>query len=94
MHSLEQITADFVMPLGAACRPAEALRRNNLRFISSPFDWMMSYKLSTVIHFFRNDFDDFFNEAIDVTSKNAPHRAVKDVKNEILSLHHFSINKS
>lgn len=45
----EKINVDVVVGFGAACRVAEALKRNNLRFFSSPFDWMMCYNLDTVI---------------------------------------------
>ena len=44
----KKLRADIILSLGIACRPAEQLRINKLRFLSSPLDWMMSYSLETV----------------------------------------------
>ena len=47
---IETINVDFVVGLGEACRTAEALKINNLRYFSSPFDWMIIYRLDKVIN--------------------------------------------
>ena len=51
----EQFNLNFILSLGEACRPADALNRNNLRYFSSPFDWMMNYDLDTIYNFFLID---------------------------------------
>ncbi|MBF4468082.1 MAG: hypothetical protein ISP01_01625 [Methanobrevibacter arboriphilus] len=56
----EVIGSDFIISLGPACRVAHYLRENNLRYVANPLDWMMNYNLESVIHWFKNDFDDFF----------------------------------
>lgn len=56
----KKLRADIILSLGIACRPAEQLRINKLRFLSSPLDWMMSYSLETAAHLFKTKFETFF----------------------------------
>lgn len=82
---------DLIFSIGPACRPAYHLKQNFLRFFSSPLDYQMEYSLDTVLHLFQTSFSDFFSEIKEDTSKKGAHnnRRVIDVKNSIISLHHF-----
>ena len=86
---LNDFKFDYIMSLGNACRPAAALRRNNLRFYSSPFDWMMNYSLSTITDFFENGFHDFFINHIDLNMDKNNFRRIQDVKTGMISMHSF-----
>ena len=87
------IHTDLITSMGAACRPAQALKRNNLRVFSSPFDWMMEYKLSTVIDFINNGFDKFFlqSQIIGTCGKN---HIVKDELTGMIAMHSFPKDKT
>lgn len=89
----KNIKVDLTTSLGQACRPAQALRRNNLRLFSSPFDWMMGYKLSTILYFFSNGFDDFFSNCEIIGSCGNKH-VVRDNITGMISMHSFPIDKS
>lgn len=89
-----KIDADCVFSLGGACRPAQWLRKEKMRFQSCPLDWMMKYSLDTALHFFGNKFSDFFENAKATGEIIGSHRVVKDTKHEIVSMHHFSKNMS
>lgn len=84
---------DLYMSVGNACRPAYHLALNDLRNEAYPLDWQMEYSLDTVIHLFKTKFSDFFvdieEEAVEF---EAACRPVKDVKNNIISIHHFPRN--
>lgn len=86
----ETTKVDCIFPIGAECRPAFYLNKYHFRFQSSPLDWMKGYSLETAIHFFETKFEDFFDEVEEIPSKFSGNcRFVKDVKNGIVSLHHF-----
>lgn len=82
---------DLYIPIGGACRPAFNLIMNDLRSESYPLDWQFGYSLDTVLHLFKTKFEDFF---VDIKEDNAEwdgeHRWIKDIKNNIISIHHFS----
>jgi|GEM_PF-2015385 len=82
---------DIYISVGGACRPAHHLTVNDLRNEAYPLDWQMAYSLDTVIHLFKTKFVDFF---IDIEEDNiewkGTHRWIKDIKNNIISMHHFS----
>ena len=83
---------DFILSIGPHCRPAINLRINHLREFSSPLDWMMSYSLNTVIHLFKDNFNDFFSTyEVDIENpKGATGMLrVNDTNNHIVSIHHF-----
>lgn len=90
---LGTIYTDLVTSLGSACRPAQALKRNNLRVFSSPFDWMMEYKLGTIINFINNGFDNFFLQSsiIGICGKN---HIVRDELTGMIAMHSFPIDKT
>ena len=55
------INVDCVIDFGDGCRIAENLKKNNLRFFSTPFDWQMKYSLETVCTLLENKGKTFFN---------------------------------
>ena len=85
------IYADLLVSVGNACRPAHYLRKFHLRSFSSPFDWMMNYKLEHIIHFLRNDGADFFAQIseIDKGESGYTHRFVQDKQTGMISMHDF-----
>lgn len=89
-----EITTDFVICLGNACRPAHYLRAHNLRRCSGPLDWMMTYNLNTAINLFRNDFNNFFVDKEEILERtNDKFRCIKDTKNGIISIHGFPVDQ-
>lgn len=85
------IRADLFVSVGGACRPAHYLQKFHLRSFSSPFDWMMSYKLGHIIHFLRNDGADFFAQITEIRENESgfPHRFVQDSQTGMISMHDF-----
>lgn len=88
----KKLRADIILSLGIACRPAEQLRINKLRFLSSPLDWMMSYSLETAAHLFKTKFETFFQYK-SIIPDNLYFYHVKDITNNIHSIHHFPLDK-
>lgn len=87
---IEKIEVDCMISVGEACRPCQHLRKNSLRISAFPLDWMMSYSLETAIHFFETQFADFFENIEEIPNKYCGnHKFVKDVKNGVISIHHF-----
>ena len=87
---------DLIVPIGPACRPAHQLQRHNLRKAAYPLDWMMDFSLDSVAHLLETGFEDFFVDIVEDeerTKKLNPglekNRYVKDVRNDIVSIHHF-----
>jgi len=83
---------DFILSIGVHCGPAINLRSNHLRSFSAPLDWMMEYSLDTVLHLFKEGFNDFFSQ-YEIDQDN-PEGAVgmlrvNDTRNHIVSIHHF-----
>ncbi len=88
---LEEVSADCIFSIGIACRPSGHLRDLNLRFQAAPLDWMTSHSLSAVANLFEIGFEDFFADIKEVPAQaGAKYRCVKDVKNNIISMHHFA----
>ena len=83
---------DFFLSIGPHCGPAINLRSNHLRSFSAPLDWMMEYSLDTVLHLFKEDFNDFFSQ-YEIDKDNPEGAAgmlrVNDTVNHIVSIHHF-----
>ena len=86
------IRADLFVSVGDACRPAHYLQKFCLRSFSSPFDWMMNYKLEHIIHFLRNDGADFFAQISEIRKGESgyAHRFVQDNQTGMISMHDFS----
>lgn len=82
---------DVCISVGDACHPAFHMVTNDLRDKAHPLDWQKDYSLDTVIHLFETKFADFF---VDIEEGNlagdGEHRWIKDIKNDIVSIHHFS----
>jgi hypothetical protein len=49
----------MIIPIGVDCGNADFLRKNNLRTLSFPFDWIVTY--SGVADIIKNNFFDFFD---------------------------------
>ena len=82
---------DLYMSIGIACRPAMHLGINDLRCEAFPLDWQMAYSLDTVIHLFKSSFQDFFSDIEEDTKQEGveKNRRIIDIKNNIISIHHF-----
>lgn len=82
---------DLYLSIGPVCRPAYHLMINDLRNEAYPLDWQMEYSLDTIIHLFQTKFNDFFTDIEESNPDwNGTHRKIKDTKNNIISIHHFS----
>jgi hypothetical protein len=93
-YGFNRYTADIIISLGEACRPARYLRASKLRYVSSPLDWMMGYSLETVLYLLRTRFASFFqNISVDKTKMEYSCRWVNDEDNKIISIHHFNWGK-
>ena len=92
-NEIEIINVDFAFSIGNDCACAKYLRENNLRFQSSPLDWMFDYSLKTVNHLFKTEFKDFFKQ-IRVNNKKELYGKlyVYDTKNHIESHNHYMKN--
>ena len=87
---LPNIECDYVIPVGAACRPAYWLKRCGLRTESLPFDWMMCFDFDMVLRTIDNGVNDWFTDFLDEPDKGAgAHRRVTSNKYGIVSLHAF-----
>lgn len=91
----DYVISDVIVSLGPSCKAAYHLRKLNLSFCSFPLDWMLGYSLDTVLHLFKTNFKDFFQDiTVQGLSSDASeeHYHIVDNKNQIISLHHF-LNK-
>lgn len=86
----EKIKCDCIFSVGSACRPAQYLRKYKLRSQAAPLDWMMNFSLPTALHIIENKGQDFFEECKDTGETVGNCRVVRDTKNGITSIHHFS----
>lgn len=87
------MNTDFILSLGPACRPAWHLKLNQLRYVSCPFDWMMSYSLETVIKFLKQkNLNGFFEKYEYMNRDSGNCKVVKDITNQIISMHSFPIS--
>ena len=82
---------DFLLSIGKHCRPAIQLRNNDLRYFSSPLDWIGGYTLDILLKLYKNNFENFFyNYKIDYDKKAAPDSIwVEDTYYNIFDMHHF-----
>ena len=80
---------DFLLSIGKHCRPAIQLRENNLRYFSSPLDWIGGYTLDILLKLYKNNFENFFkNFKIDYDKKAAPDSIwVDDIYYNIFDMH-------
>lgn len=90
-----KIRADIFVSGGGACRPAHYLRKFHLRTFSSPFDWMMAYKLNDIVHLLQNDGRGFFAQIKEIPQdKKYECRFIKDCQTGMISMHDFPRDKS
>lgn len=66
-HSFEEFMSrklyfDCIISMGPDFRPAMQLRKRNLRYFASPFDWMHDYELKWIEYFIENGFKNFFQD--------------------------------
>ena len=89
------IRADLFVSVGNACRPAHYLQKFNLRTFSSPFDWMMEYKVEHIAYFLKNDGADFFAKFQEIRKDESgySHRFVQDSQTGMVSMHDFPRNE-
>lgn len=86
----EKLIVDCAFSVGHDCACAMWLRKYNLRYQSSPLDWMYDYSLNTVAHLFETGFKDFFKQVkVDKNRTFNNHVYVYDTKNHIESRHHY-----
>ena len=88
---IKAFNCDCIIPLGAACRPAQALRRNGLRFCSLPFDWMMNYTLESVLMHLKTKGRNFFISIVPEYVKSGKYY-VQDSSTQMISMHDFPVN--
>lgn len=88
-----KIKARFAMSLGSNCRAAHYLRKNHLRILASPLDWMLNEKLEVVYDLIRTDFKNFFLDCSKADDNNARVIRVKDNTNGMVAIHHFFANE-
>ncbi|EAJ7389160.1 hypothetical protein FBG06_04770 [Campylobacter upsaliensis] len=91
-----KIKTDFITSIGSMCRVAHHLRKNHLRNLASPLDWMINDKLEVVFELFKSDFKDFFlscsfvKNADDFIGKADVYRqVVRDDSNDMVAIHYF-----
>lgn len=91
----DKICADVFISGGNACRPAHYLKKFHLRTFSSPFDWMMVYKLNDIAHFLQNDGRGFFAKIEEIPQDEKYEcRFIKDCQTGMISMHDFPRDKS
>ena len=87
---IQDIYVDALLSFGPNCRAADALKRNNLRFFSSPFDWMMKYSLNCVFKTLKNKGKDFFCDFEEKdSSKSSKYRYMVSKSTGMIAMHHF-----
>lgn len=85
------INVDCVIGFGDGCRVAGNLKKNNLRFFSTPFDWQMNYSLETVFSLIKNKGKTFFkNYKIDSKYNRGNRLGLVDTDTGMVSIHDFN----
>ena len=94
-NCINNIKADCILNFGAECRISMALKRQELRYFSSPFDWVRNYDLDVVIKLLRNKGDKFFADCYEhETLKNKYKRIIIDRATGMMSVHDYPIELS
>ena len=90
-----EISVNCIFSVGQTCRSAYHILKHGKRFQASPLDWMRDYSLDTCLHLFKTKFSDFFEKIEEKPPwPGSPCKSVNDAKNNILSIHHFSKEKT
>lgn len=92
--TVEDFKADIAISFGPDCRAAEALRRNGIRFFSSPFDWMMRYNLEYIYDTLKVKGKNFGVDFKEDVTKNKKFRYMISESTGMISIHHFCKNIS
>ena len=88
----QEIYADLVLSIGDSCRTAKQLSLNNLRKLSSPLDWMMSYTIESVSMLFETEFEYFFAEREVLAGHHGTGKhGVRDRQTGMIAKHHFPL---
>lgn len=91
--NIPNITADYFIPLGAACRPAYWLQRLGLRQCALPFDWLELYGFDLIIQTLR-DGCHFWFKKYDEYPYSAHTKKVIDSVIPLQSIHAFPANQN
>lgn len=83
---------NFILPVGAGCYPAEALRANGLRYFATPFDWMFNYSLTSVIDLLITNEKFFAKYEINKIDKKTGNYHLMDVETGMIAMHHINSN--
>ena len=92
---IKDFQVDMTLSLGSDCRAAESMRRNKIRFFSSPFDWMMRYQLDAIYNALKNKGQNFFSDFSEEENENSKKfRYMVSKSTGMVSMHHFRKNIS
>ena len=90
-EQIPNINVDCVIGFGDGCRVAGNLKKNNLRFFSTPFDWQMNYSLETVFNLLKEHGKKFFkNYKLDSKYNKDKKLGIVDTKTGMISEHDFN----
>ncbi|SDD30702.1 Putative papain-like cysteine peptidase [Paenibacillus sp. UNCCL117] len=88
-------TYDAVFSLGQNCTPAIQLEKNGLRPFAGVLDWMMSDTLADVNRLLLTRFGHFMEWSdLQVMSAGYKSYMVKDLHNNVISVHDFPLSKN
>ena len=89
-EQISNINVDCVIGFGDGCRVAGNLKKNNLRFFSTPFDWQMNYSLETVFNLLKEHGKNFFkNYKLDFKYNKHNNLGLIDTITGMISIHDF-----
>ncbi len=73
--------------LGQACHVAASMKQYGLRSESNPFDWLVTESFPWVIHYMKNEFEDFLCRENLVSCEDGNELHFKDKKSGFVFLH-------
>jgi len=89
-------TIKYVCSLGPRCHTAGFFKRNNMKKVSYPFDWIFSNP-KMILHCLEDNFNIFLDkryfEIKDSTSVSQQHNFYKENEDELLFNHHNPLNQ-
>ena len=90
-EQIPNINTDCVIGFGNGCTIAGNLNRNNLRFFSTPFDWLLDYSLENVYSLLENKGKNFFrNYKFNSKYNKGKKLGVVDTETGMISEHDYS----
>jgi Putative papain-like cysteine peptidase (DUF1796) len=84
------IKYDEVISLGGNCEPAIQLRKNHMRMMGYPFDWMFTTSVQGLIEFIQNKGAGFLDHDQLALSTEGGHHAVTDLRYGFTLIHDFT----